>query len=127
MKSITTTNAPAAAGHYSQGIVHNGVVYVAGQLPIVPGSIDHTVGTIEEQAEQVLKNVDAILLAGGSSLQHALQVTIYITDMELWGRLNVVYAKFLGNHKPTRAVVPVNDLHYGYQIEVVAIGAVKDA
>ncbi len=127
MKSISTTNAPAAAGHYSQGIVHNGLVYVAGQLPIVPGSTNHKVGTIEEQAEQVLKNVDAILVAGGSSLQHALQVTIYITDMELWGRLNVVYAKMLGDHKPTRAVVPVNDLHYGYQIEVVAIGAVKDA
>ena len=127
MKSISTTNAPAAAGHYSQGIVHNGLVYVAGQLPIVPGSTDHTVGTIEEQAEQALKNVDAILVAGGSSLQHALQVTIYITDVELWGRLNVVYARVLGDHKPTRAVVPVNALHYGYQIEVVAIGAVKDA
>ncbi len=127
MKSISTPNAPAAAGHYSQGIVHNGLVYVSGQLPIVPGSLEHTVGTIEEQAEQVLKNVDAILVAGGSSLQHALQVTIYITDVELWGRLNVVYAKVLGDHKPTRAVVPVNDLHYGYQIEVVAIGAVKNA
>ena len=85
MKSISTTRAPAAAGHYSQGIVHNGLVYVSGQLPIVPGSTDHTVGTIEEHTEQVLKNVDAILVAGGSSLQHALQVTIYITDVELWG------------------------------------------
>ena len=127
MKSITTTNAPAAAGHYSQGIVHNGVVYVSGQLPIVPGSIDHTVGTIEEQAEQVLKTVDAILIAGGSSLQHVLQLTIYITDMALWGRLNVVSAKFYGNHNPTRPIIPLHAPHYGYQIDVVAIGAVKDA
>jgi reactive intermediate/imine deaminase len=125
MKAITTTNAPAAGGHYSQGIIHDGLVYVAGQLPFVPGRTDHTIGTIEEQTEQVLRNIAAVLEAGGSSLSRTHQMTNYVSDMELWGRVNATYARILGDHKPARAVVPVNALHYGYQIEVQAIGAVK--
>ena len=127
MKAITTTNAPAAGGHYSQGIIHDGLVYVAGQLPMVPGKTDHPVGSIEEQTEQVLRNIAAVLEAGGSSLSRTLQMTIYVSDMELWGRVNATYARILGDHRPARAVVPVNALHYGYQIEVQAIGAVNGA
>lgn len=126
MQSINTPNAPAAGGHYSQGIVHGSLVYVAGQLPFVPGRTDHVVGTIEEQTEQTLKNVAAVLEAGGSSLARAIQMTIYVSDMELWGRVNATYARILGDHRPARAVVPVKDLHYGYQIEVQAIGAVQE-
>jgi 2-iminobutanoate/2-iminopropanoate deaminase len=126
MLPISTTNAPAAGGHYSQGIVHGGVVYVAGQLPMVPGQSTHTVGTIEEQTEQVLRNVEAVLVAAGSSLDRVLQMTVYVSDMSLWGRVNAAYAKVMGDHRPARAVVPVKDLHYGYQIEVQAIGAVGD-
>jgi reactive intermediate/imine deaminase len=125
MKTIATPNAPAAGGHYSQGIIHDGLVYVAGQLPFVPGKTDHTVGSIEEQTEQVLRNIAAVLEAGGSSLSRTLQMTIYVSDISLWGRVNETYARILGDHKPARAVVPVNALHYGYQIEVQAIGAVK--
>ena len=125
MDAISTSNAPAAGGHYSQGIVHGGLVYVAGQLPMVPGSTAHTVGSIEEQTEQVLRNIAAVLEAAGSSLSRTLQMTIYVSDIELWGRVNATYARILGDHRPARAVVPVNALHYGYQIEVQAIGAVK--
>ena len=126
MHTIMTPNAPAAAGHYSQAIVHGGVVYVAGQLPIVPGQEEHRPGPIEEQVEQVLRNIAAVLEAAGSSLDRTLQMTIYVTDMQLWGRVNVAYARVLGSHRPARAVVPVGPLHYGYQIEVQAIAAVKD-
>ncbi len=125
MKSITTSNAPAAGGHYSQAIVHNGFVFVAGQLPFIPGSSDKKVGTIEEQTAQTLKNVAAVLEAAGSSLGEVVQMTIYVSDMDLWGRVNAEYAKVMGEHKPARAVVPVKDLHYGYQIEIQAIGAVQ--
>ena len=125
MDAISTSNAPAAGGHYSQGIVHGGLVYVAGQLPMVPGSTAHTVGSIEEQTEQVLRNIAAVLEAAGSSLSRTLQMTIYVSDIELWGRVNATYARILGDHRPARAVVPVNALHYGYQIEVQAVGAVK--
>jgi 2-iminobutanoate/2-iminopropanoate deaminase len=126
MRPVTTPNAPAAGGHYSQGIVHSGLVYVAGQLPIVPGRTEHMVGSIEEQTEQVLRNVGAVLDAAGSSLSRTLQMTIYVSDISLWGRVNATYARILGDHKPARAVVPVNALHYGFQIEVQAIGAVED-
>ncbi len=126
MKAISTPNAPAAGGHYSQAIVHNGFAFVAGQLPFVPGRSDHQVGTIEEQTEQTLRNVSAVLEAAGSSLARTVQMTIYISDMELWGRVNAAYAKVMGDHKPARAVVPVGELHYGYQIEIQAIGAVGD-
>jgi 2-iminobutanoate/2-iminopropanoate deaminase len=126
MHAISTPHAPAAAGHYSQAIVHGGLVFVAGQLPITPGATGHAVGTIEEQTEQVLRNVSAILEAAGSSLALTCQMTLYISDMSLWGRVNTVYARMLGDHRPARAVVPVNELHYGYQIEVQAIGAVGE-
>lgn len=125
MQSIQTGNAPTAAGHYSQGIVHNGVVYVAGQLPIDPKDRNKPVGSIEEQTEQTLRNVEAILVAAGSGLDQVLQMTIYVSDIELWGGVNTAYSKMMGGHKPARAVVPVKDLHYGYQIEIQAIAAVR--
>ena len=123
MQSIETRDAPTAAGHYSQAIVHNGVVYVAGQLPIKPGSSERHVGSIEEQTEQTLRNVEAILKAAGSGLDRVLQMTIYVSDIELWSGVNTTYARVMGPHRPARAVVPVKDLHYGYQIEIQAIAA----
>lgn len=125
MKAISTPDAPQPAGHYSQAIVHDGLVFVAGQLPIDPRTTERHVGTIEEQTEQTLKNIAAILKAAGSDLGHVLKTTVYISDMALWGRVNAVYAKTFGEHRPARAVVPVKDLHFGYQIEIEAIAAVK--
>lgn len=126
MHSITTPAAPIPAGHYSQAMVHNGCVYLAGQLPIVPGQTQHVVGTIEEQTAQVFANIGAVLRAAGSDLSRMLQVTVYVSDMELWGRFNVAYAALMGDHRPARAVVPVNALHYGYQIEVQVIAALNE-
>ena len=125
MKVISTPNAPAPAGHYSQAIVHNDLVFVAGQLPIDPKTTERRVGTIEEQTEQALKNVAEILKAADSDLSHVLKTTVYVSDMELWGRVNAVYARVFGAHRPARAVVPVKDLHFGYQIEIEAIATVK--
>lgn len=121
---IATATAPPAAGHYSQAVVHQGLVYVAGQLPIVPGSSDRHVGPIAEQTRQVLSNVGAILAAAGSGLDRVLQMTVYVSDISLWGEVNAVYAEVMGSHKPARAIVPTRDLHYGYQIEIQAIAAV---
>ena len=105
--------------------MHNGVVYVSGQLPIVPGATEHRIGTMAEQTEQTLRNVEAVLQAAGSGLDRVLQMTIYISDIELWGGVNTVYARVMGAHRPARAVVPVKDLHYGYQIEIQAIAATR--
>ncbi|MCA1636456.1 MAG: Rid family detoxifying hydrolase [Acidobacteria bacterium] len=126
MKSIKTPNAPAAGGHYSQAVVHNGVVYVSGQLPINPETGERLLGPIEEQTEQVLRNVEAILRAAGSGLERVLKMTVYVSDISLWTQVNTVYERMLGAHRPARAVVPVGELHYGFQIEVEAIAALYD-
>ena len=125
MKTVLSESAPRPAGHYSQGVVHNGVVYVAGQLPIVPGATEHRLGSMAEQTEQTLRNVEAVLQAAGSGLDRVLQMTIYVSDVSLWGEVNATYARVMGEHRPARAVVPVGVLHYGYQIEIQAIAAVE--
>ena len=123
MRPIQTPDAPAPAGHYSQAVVHGGLVFVAGQLPIDPTSADRTVGSIEEQTERVLRNVEVILEAAGSGLDRVLQMTIYVSDLSHWGAVNATYARIMGDHRPARAVVPVGELHYGYGIEVQAVAA----
>jgi 2-iminobutanoate/2-iminopropanoate deaminase len=125
MKEIYTKDAPDPAGHYSQAIVHNDLVFVSGQLPKDPQVDEIRVGSIEEQAEQVLKNLQAILKAANSDIDQVLQVAVYVSDIQLWGRVNQVYTEFFGEHRPARAVIPTRELHYGYQIEVAAIAAVK--
>ena len=125
IKSITTPNAPTPAGHYSQATVHNGLVFVAGQLSIDPATGQHLLGSIEEQTEQTLKNVGAILEASGSDFNHVLKMTVYVSDIKYWGAVNEIYKKFLGEHRPARAVIPTRDLHHGFLIEIDAIAAVK--
>lgn len=127
MQKIFTPNAPTPAGHYSQAIVHNGLVYVAGQLGIDPKRPGHTPDDIELQTEQTLRNVANILIAAGSDLSNVLSLTIYVSDLNDWGRVNTIVAQAFGEHKPARAVIPVKDLHYGYGIEVQCIAAVANA
>lgn len=124
MEFVLTQNAPTPSGHYSQAVVHNGLVYVSGQLPTDPSTGERQLGSIVEQATQTLKNLAAVLEAAGSDLQHVLKVTVYVSDIELWGPVNTIYSQFFGEHRPARAVVPVKDLHYGFQIEIEAIAAV---
>ena len=81
-------------------------------------------GDIEEQTELALRNVEHVLKAAGSDLNHVLQMTIYVSDMELWGAVNAKYAEVMGDHRPARAIVPVKDLHFDTKIEIQAI-AVK--
>ncbi len=124
MQIVSTPQAPAARGHYSQAIVHDGIVYVAGQLPLVPGEDGPPLATFEEQAHQVISNVLAILEASGSSAGHILKATVYIADIAHWPAFNAIYAKRLGAHRPARTVVPVTQLHYGYLVEMDVIAAV---
>lgn len=126
MKSVETPRAPHPAGHYSQAIVHGGLVFVAGQLPhdvAVPG---RPPGEAEEQTERALRNVEAILEAAGSGLDLLLSVTVYVADISLWPRVNAAYARVLGAHRPARAVVPVKELHHGYLVEVQAVAALRE-
>jgi 2-iminobutanoate/2-iminopropanoate deaminase len=125
VKSISTNDAPAARGHYAQAIVHSGVVYVAGQLPLVPDEPQTVLVSFEEQARQVIDNVIAILEAAGSGPELILKATVYIADVSHWPAFNAIYAQRLGEHKPARTVVPVAQLHYGYLVEMDAIAALR--
>lgn len=111
-------------GHYSPGIEHDGLVFVSGQLPMDLETREPFAGDIETQTELALRNVEAVLNSAGSDLDHVLQMTIYVSDMELWAAVNAAYARVMGDHRPARAIVPVNDLHFGTQIEIQAIAAV---
>ena len=120
-KSISTQKAPRPGGHYSQAMVYNDLVFVSGQLPIDPSTGEKKLGPIEEQTEQVLSNVAAILEAAGSGLHNVLKTTVYIADISLWDKVNTIYARFFGDHKPARAVVPTRELHHGFLVESEAM------
>ena len=126
LKQVSTADASQPGGHYAQALIHGDTLYIAGQLPINPASGEKILGSIEEQAVQALNNLAAIVRAAGSDLNHVIRTTVYISDIELWGRFNQVYADFFGAHRPARSVVPVNELHYGFLIEIDAVAAVKD-
>ena len=123
MRTIQPADQPQPKGHYSPGIEHNGLIFVSGQLPMTLDTREPFTGSIEEQTELALRNVEAVLHAAGSGLQHVLQFTIYVSDMELWGAVNAAYARVMGDHRPARAIVPVKDLHFDTKIEIQAIAA----
>ena len=127
IKRIQTSNAPTPAGHYSQATVYNGLVFVAGQLSIDPATGQHKTGSIEEQTEQALNNVHAILQAAGSDWSRVLKINISVTDINLWDAVNKVYSRILGEHRPARAVIPSGPLHHGFLIEIEAIAATDQA
>jgi len=125
IRTVFTENAPKPGGHYSQAVVSNGLVFVAGQLAIDPVTGANLTGSIEQQTEQCLKNIAEILKASGSDLGRVLRMTIYISDIDLWSAVNDVYARIMGDHRPARAIVPVKELHYGFKIEIETIAAVN--
>lgn len=119
MKIISTTNAPAAIGPYSQGYEANGLVYTSGQIPVDPVSGNIPEG-ITAQAEQSCRNVAAVLAAAGSSPKKVVKTTCFITDMANFAAFNAVYAKyFTGN--PARSCCAVKELPKGVLCEIEAI------
>ena len=119
---ISTSQAPAAIGPYSQAIRWGQVLFVSGQIPIDPATGQIVAGDIEAQTERVLKNLAAILEAAGSSLPHVLKTTVYLKDLEEFVRMNQVYARFFREQPPARATVQVARLprDVRVQIEVIA-------
>ncbi len=120
---ISTPGAPTPAGHYSQAVVHDGTIYVAGILPIDPNDPGAPLGDIATQTRRVLTSLSNILDAAGSGLDQLLQVTVYVTDLESWGQVNEVFAEILGDHRPARAVVSVLPLKRDAGLELMAIAA----
>ena len=124
MEIINTKRAAQPGGHYSQAIASEGILYISGQLPVSADGSHNYDKSLEEQAEVILANLDAILQAGGAQRDSLLKVTVYIADISEWGTFNSIYSKFMGEHKPARAVVPVPELHYGYKLEIEAIAKI---
>jgi len=126
IEKIFTPDAPSPGGHYSQAIKQGDLIFISGQLPIVPSTGAKILGGIEEQTLQVLNNLLAIAKAGGSNRDHIIKVTVYIADIGLWSTVNEVYTNFFQAHKPARAIVPVSTLHYGFLVEMDAVASVAD-
>lgn len=112
-------------GHYSHATIAQGLVFVSGQLPITADGVRLVDAGFEQQAEQVLANVRNILLACGSNVDRLVQVRVYIDDMANWPAFNAVYARWAGDAKPARAVVPTGALHFGLKVEVEAVAVVE--
>ena len=127
IEAVSTDLAPNPAGHYSQAVVHAGLVYISGQLPVSSNGDDLTSANFDCQARKVMENLLAILGAAGSSPKRLLKVTAYIVGVEHWPEFNAIYADCLGDVKPARSVVPVHELHHGYLVEVDAIAAIEIA
>jgi len=124
-KEVKTDKAPKAIGPYSQGIVANGFVFASGQIPIVPATGELNVGTIEEQARQVLSNLGAVLEAAGSSLNDVVKATVFLQDMNDFSRMNAVYQEFFQAPYPARAAVQVARLPRDVKIEIEAVAVKK--
>lgn len=121
MKKVYTPRAPEPGGHYEQGVISSGMLYISGQLPVNPVNPEIRITGFREQVLQVLQNIDAVLDAAGASREQVVRTTLYITDIALWPEVNRMYADFFGDHRPARTVVPVKELHYGYKIEMDAV------
>ena len=120
MKTISTKNAPAAIGPYSQAKATDSLLFVSGQIPVDPATGAPAGDTIEMQAEQSMKNVGAILEAAGSSYEKVLKTTCFLADMADFAAFNAVYEKYFTG-KPARSCVAVKDLPKGLLCEVEAI------
>jgi 2-iminobutanoate/2-iminopropanoate deaminase len=118
--AVSTSNAPAAIGPYSQGIAAGGFVYCSGQIGLDPGS-GNLVEGIEAQTERVLKNVAGILDAAGLTLADAVKTTIFLTDMADFATVNAIYAKHMPEPPPARSTVAVSALPKGASIEIEVI------
>ena len=125
MKPISTPNAPAAIGPYSQGMILGNMVFSSGQIPVIPATGEIVGPTIEEQAEQSCKNVGAVLAAGGSGFDEVVKTTCFLADMGDFAAFNKVYEKYFIS-KPARSCVAVKTLPKGVLCEVEAIAYLED-
>jgi len=124
MQTISTRNAPAAIGPYSQATVLGNLLFTAGQIPLVPETMAMVTGSIEAQTEQVIQNLNAILEQAGSDWARVLKTTVFLTDLADFGAFNAVYERLLGAAKPARSTVQVAGLPKGAKVEIELIAEI---
>ena len=124
MKVVYTDKAPAAIGPYSQAIILNDILFTCGQIPVDPATGELAGDTIQIQAEQVMKNLDAVLKEAGTSFENAVKTTCFLADMGDFAQFNEIYAKYFVN-KPARSCVAVKTLPKNVLCEVEVIAAIE--
>jgi len=124
MDAVNAEGAPAAVGPYSQAVRCGGLVFTSGQIPLDPETGSLVEGDFEDRIRRALANLDAVLGAAGSDRSRVVKVTVFLTDMALFGSLNAVYAEFFGEHRPARSVVEVAALPLGAPVEFEAVAEI---
>jgi reactive intermediate/imine deaminase len=120
-KTIHTDNAPQAIGTYSQAVNHQGMVFVSGQIPLNPESMEMVTGGIDAQIHRVFENLSAICTAAGGSLDDILKLTVYLTDMGNFPQVNIIMEQYFTAPYPARAAVGISELPKGAEVEMDAI------
>ena len=123
--TITTDNAPAAIGTYSQAVQHGGLLYVSGQIPLVPATMELVSPDIDQQINQVFDNLSAIAAAAGTTLNDAVKLTVYLTDLAHFSSVNEVMAQRLSQPYPARVALEVSALPRSALVEIDAIVAIS--
>lgn len=126
MEFISIPGAKPNAGHYSAATRKENFLFISGQLPINPITGVKIQGDIDAQTKQVFSNLDLVLEAAGTTKDEIMKVTVFISDISLWDRVNELYKQYFGDHKPARSIVPTKELHFGFQIELEAIAYVEE-
>jgi len=126
VKEIRTDAAPAPVGPYSQAVIHDGLLFASGQIPLDPETGEMVGGDVEAQTERVFANLRAVLDAAGTSLDRVLRATVYLTDLSLFPRVNAVYERhFAADPKPARTTIGAAALPLGAQVEIDVIASVE--
>ncbi|MCA0972017.1 RidA family protein [Halobacillus litoralis] len=124
-KPVSTSNAPAAIGPYSQAVDLGDLLFISGQIPLDPVKMEFVSDDIEEQTHQVMKNVGAILQEAGLSYHHIAKASIFLDSMDDFAKVNDIYASYLSEPYPARAAVEVSKLPKGAKVEIEAIAVKK--
>lgn len=123
MKIIATEAAPKAIGPYCQAVVHGGLLYCSGQIPLDPATMKVVEGGIVEQTERVFANLEAVLRAAGSDFSKVLKTTVFLSNLEEFPKMNEVFARAFGEHRPARSTVQVARLPLDVRVEIECIAA----
>lgn len=118
---INTNDAPAAIGPYSQAIKAGNMLFISGQGPFNPKTMEIVDGDVKAQTSQVLKNIDAILKEAGADFSNVVKTTVFLKDMEDFSEINEVYVEYFGEHKPARSCVEVARLPKDIKVEIELI------
>ncbi|MCG8538882.1 MAG: RidA family protein [Clostridia bacterium] len=125
LKIVHTDKAPGAVGPYSQAVLAGNLLFLSGQIPINPATGELVKSSIEEETRQCLENAKAILEEAGTTLENVIKATVFIKDMDQFGRINEVYGQYFHTHKPARACVEVARLPKDVNVEIEMIAVVK--